>query len=52
MSNLSTPQLIHIGINNFAEILGVHQRTLRIWDKEGVLVPSRTNKKQKILFNG
>lgn len=38
---------IQIGIANLAEILGVHQRTLRIWDKEGILIPSRTGKNRR-----
>lgn len=30
-----------------SEILNVHQRTLRIWDKEGILVPKRTDKNRR-----
>lgn len=27
--------------------LNIHQRTLRIWDKEGILIPKRTQKNQR-----
>lgn len=38
---------IQISISNFASILNVHQRTLRIWDKERILVPERTRKNRR-----
>lgn len=30
-----------------SDILNVHQRTLRIWDKEGILVSKRTDKNRR-----
>lgn len=44
---MSINSQICITISNFANILCVHQRTLRIWDKEGILTPSRTNKNRR-----
>lgn len=38
---------IQITITNLASILKVHQRTLRIWDSEGILVPLRTEGSQR-----
>jgi len=38
---------IAISISNLAEILGVHQRTLRIWDKKEILVSKRTSKDRR-----
>lgn len=35
---------IKISISNMADILQVHQRTLRIWDKERILTSKRTSK--------
>ena len=34
-------------IGTFAQALKVHQRTLRIWDKEGILVSKRTAKNRR-----
>jgi MerR family transcriptional regulator, heat shock protein HspR len=34
-------------ISVIAEILGVHQRTLRIYDKKGLLVPDRNSHKRR-----
>ena len=34
-------------IGTFSEALGVHQRTLRIYDKEGILVSKRTQKNRR-----
>ncbi len=34
-------------IGTFAVALKVHQRTLRIWDKEGILVSKRTQKNRR-----
>ena len=39
-----------LAINIVAEILGVHQRTLRIYDEEGLLVPER-NKQNRRLYS-
>lgn len=38
---------IAIPISNLADILGVHQRTLRIWDKKEILAPKRTEKDRR-----
>ena len=32
--------------------LGVHQRTLRIWDEEGILTPSRSVKNRRMYSQG
>lgn len=40
----STPIL---SIGTLADSLGVHQRTLRIYDKEGLLCPKRTSKNRR-----
>lgn len=34
-------------ISTLASVLNVHQRTLRIWDKEGILSPKRTEKNRR-----
>lgn len=34
-------------ISSVAQALGVHQRTLRIYDKAGILTPKRTNKNRR-----
>lgn len=34
-------------IGSVAQSLGVHQRTLRIYDKEGILSPKRTEKNRR-----
>lgn len=44
---METKNNIQISISNFANILNVHQRTLRIWDKEGILVPRRAQKNRR-----
>lgn len=38
--------VMHIGA--VADTLGIHQRTLRIYDKEGVLKPTRSPKKRRL----
>lgn len=38
---------IQISISNLASILKVHQRTLRIWDEQGVLTPTRSDGNQR-----
>ena len=35
-------------ISIISEMLGVHQRTLRIYDEEGLLVPKRTDKNRRL----
>ena len=35
-------------ISIIADMLGIHQRTLRIYDKEGILVPKRTDKNRRM----
>ncbi len=35
-------------ISVVAELLGVHQRTLRIYDEEGLLTPSRSPKNRRL----
>ena len=32
----------------YSEMIGVHQRTLRIYDEEGLLVPKRTDKNRRL----
>ncbi len=41
-SKTENSKKLHVGISNAASYLGVHSRTLRIWDKQGLLVPKRT----------
>lgn len=38
---------IKVSIASVADILNLHQRTLRIWDKEGILTPKRTSKNRR-----
>jgi len=33
---------IYLSIGALSQALGIHQRTLRIYDKQGILTPSRT----------
>lgn len=47
MFKINNSKQIQLTIGNFADILGVHQRTLRIWDEKGVLVPHRTEKNRR-----
>ncbi len=35
-------------ISVVAELLGIHQRTLRIYDEEGILIPSRSPKNRRL----
>lgn len=35
-------------ISSIAEILGVHQRTLRIYDEENLLVPDRSGRNRRL----
>ncbi len=37
-----------LAIEAVAQTLKVHQRTLRIWDQEGILVPTRTEKNRRM----
>ena len=34
-------------ISSIAQALNIHQRTLRIYDKEGILSPKRTDKNRR-----
>jgi len=43
--NLLTGPILPIG--SMAQILDVHERTLRIYDKEGILCPKRTSKNRR-----
>lgn len=47
MNNLDENINIALIISNMSQIINVHQRTLRIYDKEGVLVPKRTYKNRR-----
>lgn len=47
MNNLDENINIALTISNMSQIINVHQRTLRIYDKEGVLVPKRTYKNRR-----
>ena len=47
MNNLDENINIAPTISNMSQIINVHQRTLRIYDKEGVLVPKRTYKNRR-----
>lgn len=47
MFKINNSKQIQLTIGNFADILGVHQRTLRIWDEKGVLTPQRTEKNRR-----
>lgn len=40
-----------LSIGVFAELLKVHPRTLRIYDKEKLLCPKRTNKNRRLYSN-
>ena len=42
-TTLVNPKAAIFPISIIAQILGVHQRTLRIYDEEGILSPKRTN---------
>ncbi len=42
LENEKTLNNIHISISSFAQVLKIHQRTLRIYDKQGILSPLRT----------
>ena len=46
MKNFDTVPVLSIGV--MADILQVHQRTLRIYDAEGILSPSRTTKNRRL----
>ncbi len=39
--------LAMLPISSMAQALGVHQRTLRIYDKEGILSPKRSDKNRR-----
>lgn len=39
---------MRVPISSVSEILGVHQRTLRIWDEEGIVRPERSPKGRRL----
>ena len=41
------PTLAILPISTIASALGIHQRTLRIYDAEGILSPKRTAKNRR-----
>lgn len=45
--NKELDRLAILPISAIANALGVHQRTLRIYDKEGILSPSRSEKNRR-----
>ena len=45
-NNLDTSLAI-LPISSVASTIGVHQRTLRIYDKEGILTPKRSDKNRR-----
>lgn len=47
-NNLIDTQLLVMPIGVVADILKVHKRTLRIYDKEGLLTPKRTSKNRRM----
>ncbi|MCQ2958362.1 MAG: MerR family transcriptional regulator [Candidatus Gastranaerophilales bacterium] len=48
VSSLINPAAPIFSISIIATMLGVHQRTLRIYDEEGLLVPKRTDKNRRL----
>lgn len=46
MQTDKTQPMIPTGI--FAKLVGVHERTLRIYDAEGILCPARNNKNRRL----
>jgi len=42
-----TPSMAVLPISTLAKTLGVHQRTLRIYDKTGILTPQRSEKNRR-----
>lgn len=38
-------------IGTFAKAFNIHQRTLRIYDKAGILIPKRTAKNRRMYFD-
>ena len=47
-NNNINPSVPLFSISIISEILNVHQRTLRIYDEEGLLVPKRTDKNRRL----
>ena len=46
--NFISPSAPIFPISIISEMIGVHQRTLRIYDEEGLLVPKRTEKNRRL----
>lgn len=47
-TNMLDPEKPMFPISVVADILKVHQRTLRIYDEENILVPSRSSKNRRV----
>ena len=47
-SSFINPSAPIFPISIISEMIGVHQRTLRIYDEEGLLVPKRTDKNRRL----
>lgn len=47
-ASLIDPSAPIFSISIISEMIGVHQRTLRIYDEEGLLVPKRTDKNRRL----
>ena len=47
-SSLINPNTPIFSISIISDMLNVHQRTLRIYDEEGLLVPQRTEKNRRL----
>jgi len=48
LTSIITPNAPIFSISIISEILHVHQRTLRIYDEESILVPKRTEKNRRL----
>ena len=46
--HILNPEAAIFPISIIAQILEVHQRTLRIYDEEGILIPKRTKKNRRL----
>ena len=47
-TSIISPSAPLFSISIISEMIGVHQRTLRIYDEEGLLVPKRTSKNRRL----
>lgn len=48
LTSIITPNAPIFTISIISRILNVHQRTLRIYDEEGLLIPKRTEKNRRL----